>query len=99
MLPTLDVVKFSGDPIDYHKFINRFHQIIGSQNISDAHKMAHLMQFVEGKAKRAISGFDGIEGGLARALALLERRFGQPHAVAVQSMCRGLDQQTEHCSK
>ncbi|XP_064619558.1 uncharacterized protein LOC135482999 [Lineus longissimus] len=80
-LPALDIVKFNGDSSQYHKFKTRFDQMIGSQSLSEAHKMAHLMQFVEGRAKRAIVGFDGVTGGLVKALAVLERRFGQPHAV------------------
>jgi hypothetical protein len=81
-LPPLDVVKFCGNPCEYFKFVARYDTMVGSQNLSEAQKMARLLQFVDGRAKRAISGYDGVPGGLALALATLKRRFGQPHIVA-----------------
>jgi len=80
-LPALDIVKFSGDPCDYQRFMTRYSEMVGSQQLSEMQKMSWLMNFVEGKAKRAISGFDGVQGGLSKALGVLERRFGQPHLV------------------
>jgi hypothetical protein len=80
-LPALDIPKYAGDPCDYQKFMGRFQEMVGSQNLSDTQKMTRLIQFVEGKAKQAISGFDGVPGGYARALDILFRRFGRPHMV------------------
>ena len=37
---------------------------------------------MEGKARRAVAGLEGIPGGYSRALKILEQRFGQPHVVA-----------------
>lgn len=81
-LPPLDVVKFSGDPHEYYRFKSRFHEMVDSQNISDAQKMSRLLQFLEGKARKAVGGFEGVPGGLNSALRLLEQRYGQPHIVA-----------------
>ncbi|XP_064619513.1 uncharacterized protein LOC135482959 [Lineus longissimus] len=80
-LPPLEVVKFSGDPCQYNTFTSRFNTMVHSQNISDSQKMARLLQFVDGRAKTAISGFDGVQGGLEKSLAILKRRFGQPHMI------------------
>ena len=44
--------------------------------------MSRLLQFFDGQAKRAVAGFEGVPGGLSKALKMLEQRFGQPHVVA-----------------
>ena len=44
--------------------------------------MSRLLQFLDGQARRAVAGFEGVPGGLSKALKLLEQRFGQPHVVA-----------------
>ena len=81
-LAPLDVVKFSGDPCEYFRFKARFHEIVDSQNISEVQKMTRLLQFLYGQAKRAVAGFEGVPGGLSKALKMLEQRFGQLHVVA-----------------
>ena len=81
-LPPLNVVKFSGDPCEYFRFKARFHEMVESQNISEGQKMSRLLQFLDGQAKRSVAGFEGVPGGLSKALKMLEQRFGQPHVVA-----------------
>ena len=81
-LPPLDVVKFSGDPCEYFRFKVRFHEMVDSQNISEVQKMSRLLQLLDDQAKRAVAGFEGVPGGLSKALKMLEQRFGQPHVVA-----------------
>ena len=81
-LPPLEVIKFSGNPCEFFKFKTRFHQMVESQNLSDAQKMSPLLQFLEGNAKNAVAGFEGTPGGGTKALRLLELRFGQPHMIA-----------------
>ena len=39
------------------------------------------MQFLDGKAKREVADFEGVQGGLKKALNILEQIFGQPHIV------------------
>ena len=56
--------------------------MIDSQNISEVQKMFRLLQFLDGQARRAVAGFEGVPGGFSKALKLLEQRFGQPHVVA-----------------
>ncbi|XP_064653107.1 uncharacterized protein LOC135503463 [Lineus longissimus] len=48
--------------------------------------MARLIQFLDGKAKKAVIGFDGVPGCLEKALRVLHRRFGQPYVVAESCM-------------
>ena len=81
-LPTLEVVKFTGNPCEYFKFKSRFNEMVLSQNLTEAQKMNRLLQFLDGKARKAVVGFEGMPGGLTKALGILEQRFGQPHIVA-----------------
>lgn len=82
-LPPLNVVKFVGEPHAYYRFKARFHEMVESQrNISELQKMSRLLQFLDGEAKRAVAGYEGVPGGLQIALKVLEQRFGQPHMVA-----------------
>ena len=81
-LPPLDVVKFSGNPCEYFRFRARFDKMVGTQNISETQKMSRLLQFLDGQARSAVAGFEGVPGGLSRALKMLQQRFGQPHIAA-----------------
>jgi hypothetical protein len=81
-LPPLEVVKFTGDPSEYLKFKTRFHQMVVSYELSEEQKMSRLIQFLDGKGRAAVIAFEGVSGGLDKALRTLERRFGQPHIVA-----------------
>ena len=81
-LPPLDVVKFSGNPCEYFRFRARFDEMVGTQNISETEKMSRLLQFLDGQARSSVAGFEGVPGGLSRALKTLQQRFGQPHIVA-----------------
>ena len=81
-LAPLDVVKFSGNPCEYFRFKSRFEEMVDTQNISEAQKMLRLLQFLDGPARSAIAGFEGVPGGLGKGLKMLQQRFGQPHIVA-----------------
>ena len=81
-LPPLDEVKFSGNPCEYFRFRSRFEEMVDTQNISEAQKMSRLLQFLDGPARSAVAGFEGVPGGLGKALIMLQHCFGQPHIVA-----------------
>ena len=53
-----------------------------SQNLTEAQKKSRLFQFLDGKARQAVSGFEGVPSGLTKAMSILEEQFGQPHIVA-----------------
>ena len=80
-LPPLDVVKFSGNLCEYFRFKSRFEEMVDTQNISEAQKMSRLLQFLDGPARSAVAGFEGVPGGPNKALIMLQQRFGQPHIV------------------
>ena len=81
-LPPLDIVKFSGNPCKYFRFRARFDKMVGTQNISEAQKTSHLLQFVDGQTRSAVAGFEVVPSRMSRALKMLQQRFGQPHIVA-----------------
>ena len=41
--------------------------------------MSRLLQFLDGPARSAVAGFEGVPGVLGTALKMLQQRFGQPH--------------------
>ena len=80
-LPPLEVRKFNGNPADYSRFIQRFTDLVESQALSQQQKMSRLLQFLDGQPRKAVAGFEGLPGGLHKALDVLRRRYGQPHMV------------------
>ena len=45
---------------------------VDTQNISEAQKMSCLSQFLDGPARSAVAGFEGVPGGLGKALKMLQ---------------------------
>ena len=78
----MDVVKFSGNPCEYFLFRARFDEMVGTQNILETHKLSRLLQFLDGQTRSFVAGFEGVPGGLSRALKTLQQCFRQPHIVA-----------------
>ena len=66
----------------YFRFRARFDEMVGTQNISETRKMSCLLQFLDGQVRSAVAGFEGVPGGLLRALKMLQQRFRKPHTVA-----------------
>ena len=80
-LPPLEVVKFTGDPCKYFQFKSRFDEMVLKQDLTESQQMSRLLQFLDGPARIAIAGFEGIPGGFYKAMRLLENRYGQPYIV------------------
>ena len=91
-LPHVQVQKFDGSPENYPAFRQRFKQLVETRPLSDAVKMTHLLQFLNGPALTAVQRYEPMPGGLAKALKTLEERFGQPFQVVracVESLTKG----------
>ena len=81
-LPKLHLSNYNGDPLLWHEWIGQFRSAIDSQNLSDAAKLTYLKGLLTGKAKKSIEQF-AYSGALYNdAMKVLERKFGQPHAIA-----------------
>ncbi len=78
-LPTLELEKFSGDPLHYFKFIKRFEAVIETHTDSPSLRLSRLIQYCEGEAKRIIDRCIYIPDpaeAYRRARELLKERFG-----------------------
>ena len=62
------MVKFSGNRCEYFRFKSHFEEIVDTKNISEAQKMSRLLQFLYGPGRSAVAGFEGVPGGLGKAL-------------------------------
>jgi len=80
-LLALQVVKFDGSPENYPMFPQRFHQMVESKALDEPTKMARLLQFLEGPALLAVQRYESVPGGFAKALRVLQDRFGQPFKI------------------
>lgn len=46
--------------------------MVDTQNISEAPKMSRLLQFLDGPARSAVAGFEGVPSGLGKTLKMLQ---------------------------
>ena len=83
-LPNLELVTFSGDPMDYHSFIAAFDEHVGSTNLLPGRKLSRLVQYTDHNARKAIKPCQAIGGqeGYDQAREILERRFGNDYLVS-----------------
>ena len=65
------MIKFSGDPCEFFKFKTLFHELVESQNLSDAQNMSRLLQSLADNATKTVAGFEGTTGGVKNAMRLL----------------------------
>ena len=80
-LPERKLTKFDGNPLNWHEWFGQFTSTVDSAILSDDEKLNYLKTLVVGKAKSAIAEYR-YNGVLYKdALATLQRKFGQPHAV------------------
>ena len=83
-LPTPQVPKFSGDPLEYASFIMAFEARILPYVTTEANKLYYLDQQLEGCAKELIQGciFMDANRGYTEARHLLYMEYGDPFKVA-----------------
>ncbi|XP_063968368.1 uncharacterized protein LOC129265564 [Lytechinus pictus] len=83
-LPKPDIQPFSGNPVDYWKFMNTFEVNIGDKVNDDRMRLNYLIQFCTGKARDAIENCILLEpsAGYARAKLILHDQFGRNYIVA-----------------
>lgn len=82
-LPPLELFKFTGKPIEWPKFIERFRdQIHNKTTLTDSDRMAYLFQNLDGEAKKAVESLGVTVHSYPTALKTLKRQFGKPNSVA-----------------
>lgn len=60
-LPTLELFKFTGKPIDWPKLIERFRDQIHNTTLADSDRMPYLFENLDGEAKKAVESL-GVTG-------------------------------------
>ena len=90
-LPSVQIDKYSGDPLHYQAFICIFDEVVASKDIDDQIRLTRLLQYTEGEAKNAIKNCALVGGsaGYKQARDILSSRFGDPHIIS-QSIMRDL---------
>lgn len=83
-LPTPEVKKFKGDPIEYVSFMRAFESRILPNVSNSSSKLYYLEQLLEGEARDLIGGcmYIDSEQGYLEARKLLHREYGDPFKVA-----------------
>ena len=82
-LPPLELFKFTGKPIEWPKFIERFRdQIQNKTTVTDSDRMAYLFQNLDGEDKKAVESLGVTGHSYPTALKTLKRQFGNPNSVA-----------------
>ena len=81
--PKIELLDFTGDPMQYHAFIRSFEENVEKMLSDDGARLARLIHLCKGEAGRAIRccSLMDPEQGYARARRLLEQRFGDKHTI------------------
>ena len=80
-LPEWTLTQFDGSPLTWHAWFGQFITTVDSAILSDDEKLTYLKTLEVGEIKSAIAEYS-YNGVLCKdALATLQKKFGQPHAV------------------
>ena len=82
-LPKPELLMFSGQSVDYCKFINNFVTNIENRVSDSRLRLSYLIQYCTGEAKRSIEDCVLLEPteGYLRAKQILQENFGRPHII------------------
>ena len=81
-LPKLEIPAFSGEPLEWQGFWDRFSLSIDSHDsVSDVDKFNYLLRFLSGKALSCVKGLTLSSENYQQALDLLKDRFGNPQVL------------------
>ena len=75
------LAQYDGNPLLWHECFGQFKSTVDSSVLTDDTKLTYLNTLVKGKAKTAIAEFSYRGVMYKDALATLQRKFGQPHAI------------------
>ena len=84
-LPKQELLTFSGNPLDYTKFIHNFETFIASQFLDDSEKLQYLVQQCRGEARRRIDDYITVRPaseGYKQALNMLKTDYGRPYVIS-----------------
>ena len=75
---------FSGDPIEYNKFVKAFETLTEARTDSDSAQLYYLVQYTSGAVQELMQSSSLIDSdkGYQEAKRLLKSRYGQPYKIA-----------------
>ena len=87
-LPKVELMKFSGDPLEYVEFVTNFRDKIENQVSDESQRLTRLLAQCSGKAKEAIRSCVNLTVGerYTEAWRTLSENFGQPHMIVEAHM-------------
>ena len=87
-LPKISLPYFSGDILQWQSFWDSYESTIHSSvNLTDVQKFTYLKSQLEGSAASVIEGFAMTNANYARAIDLLQERFGQQQKITTK-LCK-----------
>ena len=83
LLPSLQITKFAGDPLEYSSFVTSFESQIESKLRSNDVCLRYLEQYLEGEPKELIKGCLHLDeqSGYPEAKKLLREKYGDPYKI------------------
>lgn len=83
-LPKIELPVFDGDPVQFPQFISAFDNTVHSVETSDAAKLARLLMYCSGRARRTIEACTVMppRQGYERARQLLYERYGDRFKIS-----------------
>ena len=83
-LPKTELMTFDGDPVKYWTFIRAFENIVDKETVGDGAKLARLLQYCTGPARKLIQCCSVKEPreGYLLARKLLQSRFGNAYDIS-----------------
>ena len=82
-LPRLEIESFDGGPDKFYAFLKSFENSVANRLNDDEQKLAYLIHYCAGRAKKAIEHCVLLPygDGYAEALKILKSRFGNPYQI------------------
>ena len=91
--PSSEIKKFSGDPMDYKRFLRQFNSRVVVNADTEEECMNYLEQFTDGEAHRVVCGFGHLDNGYHAALRELDLRYGNPRVIVSSFIRKALEWQ------
>lgn len=89
-LPYIQLVKFSGDSLQWPKFWDLFRSSIHDRkDLSGATKFHYLVTQLQGEAEQLLTGFDHTDAEYEEAVKLLSETYGKPQRI-IQARLHGI---------
>lgn len=88
-----EIQKFSGDPMDYSRFLRQFHSRIIANTTSFEERLTNLLQYTISEPNRIITGYSHLEAqiGYESALEEFRERYGDSDVIAHAYVRKTLD--------